>query len=244
MLLAPSPVRRARRGLGHRAARRSKCRQEIPSTPRSPPAVGSSTCGSDRARFVRAGARSSSGSARGAGRRRAGGRMVAARCSGGARPLCRLRQLTTQETSPLHRSRGACPVICRSGLGQGDGSRPRRMRCRSPKTTPLCSRGWTRAAFLYCARTNPRRRGRWRVATRQKNCVSVEDVVPDWQAGAAALRRTTACSGGGVAATNQGWTVNQTATGGGRFLKYRPPRDPCQPLDRSRAVWIGRDSQA
>ncbi|RLM65311.1 uncharacterized protein C2845_PM16G14150 [Panicum miliaceum] len=83
-----------------------------------------------------------------------------------------------------------------------------------------------------CGGTNPPRRGRWSVETRQKNRISVDDVVsrpssrklvvttppggsrrsrswrgpnrtqevvPDWQTGAAALRRATACSGGGVA---------------------------------------------
>ena len=38
----------------------------------------------------------------------------------------------------------------------------------------------------------------------------------------------------------QGRTVNQMPTGGGRYLKCRPPLGPCQPWDRDRAVHITR----
>lgn len=70
-----------------------------------------------------------------------------------------------------------------------------------------------------------------------------QEVDAYWQAGAAALRRATACSGGGVAATTR---VRGT---GGRYFKYRPPpgslyavgSSTCGP-DRARSAQAGARS--
>ena len=111
------------------------------------------------------------------------------------------------------------------------------------------------------ARTNPPRRGRWRPARRtgqrrrrrvepsstklavttppggsrrsrsRRRANRTQESVPDWLTSAAALRRATACSGARRRGHDQGWKVNETASGGGRYLKYRPPLGPSQPLD-------------
>jgi len=69
------------------------------------------------------------------------------------------------------------------------------------------------------------------------------EVVPDWQADAAALRLATARSESGVATTTRAGR-NETTPGGGRYLKYRPALGPCEPLDRARTVQISRPRYA
>jgi len=56
---------------------------------------------------------------------------------------------------------------------------------------------------------------------------------------AAAFRRATAGSGGGVLTATTGRTAPETPTRGGRYFKHRPPLGLCEPLDGALAAQIG-----